>query len=468
MQPQEFSSSSDETTSHSILTPVDANKTAQSLVGAMTNLVPNLGRQNEDLAYSLPTHRNKSKYYISKDHLHPTLTWKKRYEKALAKLLKDRSICQPNRDFFNEFFSNHERKLKRQNGLAELDAACYKTLVGYIGKFKNVNKWFANKPWKDLTREDIQKVYDDLEDGRIVNCFGQRFKDRQSYYNKIFRSKPFKMLGKFDLAKEVLEDFRESDEKEVRYVTEDEFRKLVSVVSNPHHLALLWLQWDIGENIGALLHLVKKDFIRQTNSETNEDEYLVNLPRSKIKRSRKTRSEPTLYPETTRYLDAILPTLKDEDRVFDWGHRYAYKIILSACKRSQSKCMPHGDSISWKDLRSGMACHLLKMGWTRDEVNARLGHTPSSKSLNAYINYLALDRHRPQKRLFNSTVEGLKNDLTEAKQKEKIAAERLKRQQEESDAMKAELVQTLKDIKAMKQSMMNLLSQAGSKVEANQ
>jgi len=52
----------------------------------------------------------------------------------------------------------------------------------------------------------------------------------------------------------------------------------------------------------------------------------------------------------------------------------------------------NGDRLSWKDLRSGMACHLLRSGWSRDEVNARLGHTAYSAALNAYINYLGLDR----------------------------------------------------------------------------
>jgi hypothetical protein len=61
--------------------------------------------------------------------------------------------------------------------------------------------------------------------------------------------------------------------------------------------------------------------------------------------------------------------------------------------------MPYSERPRWKDLRSGMACHLLRAGWTRDEVNSRLGHTPGSRALDAYINFLALDRDRPKQRL---------------------------------------------------------------------
>lgn len=61
--------------------------------------------------------------------------------------------------------------------------------------------------------------------------------------------------------------------------------------------------------------------------------------------------------------------------------------------------MPLNQPARWKDFRSGMACRLLKSGWTRDEVRARLGHTPNSTALNAYINFLALDRSEPKRRM---------------------------------------------------------------------
>ena len=229
---------------------------------------------------------------------------------------------------------------------------------------------------------------------------------------------------------------------QVRFVTEQEFEKLISVVAKPHHKLLLWLQWDVGENINTLLQLAKKDFVRQMNPDTKEPEYLVNLPRGKLKRSRQTRSEPTLYPDTARYLDMILEPMKDGDRLFNFGHRQALKVIQSACRQSGAKCMPHQDRITWKDLRSGMASHLLKSGWSRDEVNARLGHAPSSKSLNAYINYLAIDRHRPKKKLHTTNMEALQSELEEARQREKLLGDRLRRHADEQDLMGSQLKDT--------------------------
>jgi len=337
--------------------------------------------------------------------------FKEQYVAAKAVLLADRTICKANREVFREFFEFEEYKLKRQNGLASLDEGCYRTLYGYILRFRNVNAWFDNKPWRELTAADIKRIYDGLEDGAIHNHRGEPFKDRASYYNKVFKSKPFRLVQKSELARNVIEFYHGDPEKEVRFIEEETFRKMVSVLSNPVHLLLFWLAWDIGENVGALLQLQAKDFTRQRNPQTKEAEYLVNLPRAKLKRSRAPRTEPTLYPETVRYADMVLQRLDREAGVFPFGHRQALKIMHSVVRRTAAKCLPDNAPVRWKDLRSGMACHLLKKGWSREEVDARLGHTPNSKALNAYLSYLAIDRKKPKKRLFDTSL-GIRPAIT--------------------------------------------------------
>ena len=375
------------------------------------------------------------------------------YERRKRQLIRDKSVCEANRDLFKRFFEFEEYKLKRKNGLARLDDGCYKTLFGYLQRFRNVNTWFGNKPWSKLTRADIKRVYDDLEDGKITNRKDLPFKDRASYYNKIFKSKPFRLAGKAELARDVIEFPPVRGEKEVRYVNEDTFRRMVSVVSNPIHLMLFWLAWDIGENIGTLLQLTRRDFTRQRNNQTKEAEYLVNLPKAKLKRSRRTRSEPTLYPETVRYADIVLADLEPDDLAFRFGHRQALKIIHAIVRKTGATCLPNSEAVRWKDLRSGMACHLLRKGWTREEVDARLGHTPQSGALNAYINYLAIDREKPKKRLFDSSLEEIQNELEEAKGREKLSAERIRRQGEENELVKTELEQTRREMQVIRKLM---------------
>jgi hypothetical protein len=324
-----------------------------------------------------------------------------------------------------EFLAFQEYKLRRQNGLAELDSACCCTLYGYLQRLCNVNRWFANKPWKNLDRGDLQRVYDGLEDGEIRTRRGARFEDRRSYYNKIFKGKPFRMAGKDHLAREVIE-FSTAARKPVRFVTEETFRRLCGAVHNPVHLLLLWLAWDIGENICALLQLTADDLIPQNNRYTREREYLVSLHRATLKRSRTVRSELTLYPETVRYADIVLGQHRPDRRLFRFGYQRAVKILFRARDRSAAATMPGGEPLRWKDLRSGMACHLLRYGWTCDEVNARLGHTPRSAALDAYINFLALDRDRLKQRLSSGPAAAREEVVLASLERTRLELDRLR------------------------------------------
>jgi hypothetical protein len=408
---------------------------------------------------------------------------KESYENLKSNLLTDVSICKENRDLFKEFFEYEEHKIKRINELPKLDEGCYKTLLSYTTRFRNVNSWFKNKPWKDLTKEDIQKVYDDLEDGKILTSKGEPLRDRRSYYNKVFKSKPFRLANhKDDVARDVLEYYTDRKNKDVRFVDEESFRKLVSVVSKPEHLLLLWLAWDIGENVTSILKLTKKDFTKQMNKHTKSPEYLVNLPKAALKRSRQSRSELTLYAETYRYADMILERGKEvfvedvngtdrkkvmqsngkykvvfgkrkfapfdsNDLIFSFEKRQASKIFDIAVKKTGVKVIPVGDKPTWKDLRSGMACHLLKNGWHSDEINLRLGHRISSRELDVYVSYLAANKKMPKKKLFESNLEEVQDELEDTKKREKLAGSRMERQQEEIEELKNQLKQVKELVK---------------------
>lgn len=362
--------------------------------------------------------------------------WKKRYETAKKDFLKDKNICKENRGLYTKFFEYEEYKLKRVNGLRELDDGAYNTLYGYIQKFKNVNKWFENKPLKELTKEDIKEVYDGLEDGKIKNQAGKPFENPDdTYYSKVFKSKLFELAGKADLAREVIE-YNNHKQKEVRFITEEDFRKIVNSTYKQHHRVLLWLAWDIGENINALLKLKKKDFHKQNNPYTKEPEYRVNLKKEILKRTRKPRSEITNYNESVELLDQHLRNLKDNDSLFNFGYANAKKIINRAVARTKVKCIPNGEVVTWKDLRSGMACDLLKKGYTTDEVNARLGHKPSSDEIDKYVNFLAIDRHTPKKKVQQFEMEKLNEELQEIRRREKIQTQRNENLKLEMQAMR--------------------------------
>ena len=155
-----------------------------------------------------------------------------------ARFLDESSFCEANRALFRRFFEYEEYKLRRTNHLVELDAGCVKTLNAYMQRLRNVNKWFRNKPLVDITEDDVRRVYDGLEDGTITTRDGKRFKDRSSYYSKIFKSKLFAMVGKADIAKQVIE-FSTSNESVVRYVLEEDVRKTSAYAYTREHRLLL-------------------------------------------------------------------------------------------------------------------------------------------------------------------------------------------------------------------------------------
>jgi integrase len=339
---------------------------------------------------------------------------KGRYERAKEELLHDRKICEANRKLFQRFFEYEEYKLKRKNSLAALDAACFKTLSAYVSRLRTVNQWFGNKPWKDLTKGDIKAVYDGLEDGTIRSRFGKPIKDKRSYYNLVIRSKPFELAGKLPMVTEVMEFVSNGRKEDVRFIREETFRQVVDVISDIKQRCFLWLCWDIGENALSILHLRKRDCVRQQNPYTQQIEYIINLRREILKRSRTPRSEPTNYIETVHYLDLVLKSKGEDEILFDFGARWAAKFLGAATKKVGARCLPGGQPVTLKDLRSSMACDLLSKGWSRDEVNARLGHTPSSREIDKYINYLAIDRKQPKRKFEENLVAKLEERLKSA------------------------------------------------------
>lgn len=372
---------------------------------------------------------------------------KQRYENAKQKFFADESICKENKVVYKKFFDYQEVKLKRINSLSQLDDGTYRTLYGYLQRFKNVNTWFKNKPLTTITKHDIERVYNDLEDGIILNDFGKPFtkEGRLTYYSKVFKSELFKITGKIELARDLIK-YTKSDDKEVRFVVEEDFKKIVNNTYKNINKLLLWLAWDIGENINALLQLKKNDFLKQKNPNTKEDEYRVNLRREILKRSRKTRSEITNYSETVELLDQTLSDMQDDEFIFKIDYASAKKLIDRAVARAKVKCQPKGDKPTWKDLRNGMACHLLKTGYTTDEVNARLGHKPSSDEIDKYINFLAIDRHTPKKKVHQFEMEKLNDELNDIKKREKLQTmrnetlqEQVKEQEERMKNMEKEM-----------------------------
>src|SRR3989344_832325 len=114
------------------------------------------------------------------------------------------------------------------------------TFYYYTSRIKNINMWFKGKAWADLTKEEIKKVIDDLEDGKIVNQYGRRYSDRSLYY-QMFCGKFFGFNGKNHIAGDIIEEFQikgRRDTNHVRFVEEADFKKIVECTTTTEQKAL--------------------------------------------------------------------------------------------------------------------------------------------------------------------------------------------------------------------------------------
>ena len=95
----------------------------------------------------------------------------------------------------------------------------------------------------------------------------------------------------------------------------------------------------------------------------------------------------------------------------------------------------------------------------------RLGHSPQSKWLQAYVNYLAVNRKRVIKTHYNSSLEDVKNELEEGKQREKLIAQRLERQKHDLEDLREEL-DSIKSGKGFMKLLMDLAEKQKKMAEA--
>lgn len=168
--------------------------------------------------------------------------------------------------------------------------------------------------------------------------------------------------------------------------------------------------------------------------------------RETLKRSRRVHSELTNYADTVAALDFILADLKEDDPLFTFGHRQAAKMLSRAVSLTNARCLPAGQPVTLKDLRSSMACDLLSKGWTTDEVNARLGHKPSSRELDKYVNFLAINRDRPKRKFQETQITALIEKLDALQHREKLHIQRQERLQAEVDELKAQQVESNRQV----------------------
>lgn len=149
--------------------------------------------------------------------------------------------------------------------------------------------------------------------------------------------------------------------------------------------------------------------------------------------------------------------------MFKFGFSATEKLLKRAVSLAGARCIPGEQRVTWKDLRSFMACDLLRKGWSRDEVNGRIGHKPSSRIIDRYISYNALDRKKPKAKVYQSNLRKIEMGLEKQKEINKLQTLRLESVKKEQEQMREDFTQMMITSKAEVLDMMNKVDRIGKK-----
>jgi integrase len=344
-----------------------------------------------------------------------TLRKRKGFFKVLpeSKDLILRFLDKKEEDFRDIYGHTEEAKIRNSKTL-------YKDLTSYLS---NVAFWFNNKPFTEITEDDIRIVYRKLEAGQLESVTGKILSDisLRDIYNRVMKGAFFKMLGKDEFAENVIKR-KISEKQEVRFFDLDTLKKIADLASTNTQRLAFWLLFDTGIEVSALVQLKKSNFEIKKDDETKTEFYIVHIPKTISKKGRRVRSNYVHFSESNDLLKKYLAGLDENEKLFNMQPFALYRALERLNEEYHFKTKPEGKEITIKDFRSSCATYFLQQSWTTDEIKGRLGHAPSSSEIDKYVNYLGL--HQNKRR-----IQDLKVDFNNYKEKHDEAVENMRSMQ---------------------------------------
>ena len=216
----------------------------------------------------------------------------KKYEKALLKLEKDKSILPGNREIISRFLRDAElgKTVKNREKKKISPGRCLKCLV----LLRKVSEWL-NKDFDKVTQEDMERLIVDVEKDRIKTVKGTPFTESTKVDIKKIIKKFYKwLLGNNEHYPQIV-DWIDTYNKvpEVPALMRWEVEKMVEHAKTTRDKAMIMLLFDSGARPEEFLNLrledvkVKRDSMKELqpyNTELGEkDYYLIRIKISKTK-----------------------------------------------------------------------------------------------------------------------------------------------------------------------------------------
>jgi integrase/recombinase XerD len=243
-------------------------------------------------------------------------------------------------------------ELIRKEGIRRgLRTETIKTYITCINKFFRIYKFDP----RAINKMDVQNYLDQLRKwGKADSTINVNLNALKFFYEKVLRKKLTISLVQSRIRKRI-----------PTFLTQEETRKLLSVISNSKHQLMINLLYATGMRVSELIKLKVKDF-----------EFNDNYGWVRDGKGGKDRLFIVALKLKEEILDLIkIKNLKDNEWLFSGNSNFHYsstsirQIIKKATEKACIKKNVHPHT-----LRHSFATHLIENGYAVTEVQPLLGH----------------------------------------------------------------------------------------------
>ena len=303
------------------------------------------------------------------------------------------------------------------------------TCLSNLQKYKVLEKFF-NKPFKDLTQEDIDKLQHALNNNIFLT--NTKVKKEQKPISRAYKIdmishikqfwKFYRLYAETELNKEVkniteyLRLRNEKNNEDFDYITFPELLELIKHTKNQQQRTLLYFAFDTGSRPIELLNVQRKHFTYNDQDKI----WTCKLPNMKGKSNNKIRIDLLISSEQiNKYF--LQNDFKPDDYIFQYTYNYLRKLFRKLSDKLGKKITP-------KTFRKSSTMYLIQQETPEQYLKARQGWIQDTKILKHYITHSGLKTpenlkikikkdvysdYETEQALMKSEIEKMKNQLNE-------------------------------------------------------